>query len=132
MAGGRRVGKRLKAHLDWLTTSEAPEEVGLEALDALEREAAEEGLDPPDRAALVAAWRELGWPGPMEPLHARLLDVAGFEAALGPAFVHSPAGPAVRWPYGTWALAEHRAHVAHFIAVRRSEAALERAYREER
>lgn len=111
MAGGRRVGKRLTQYVDWLVTTEDPEAFGLEKLEELDREAREEGLEPVDRAATVAAWRDLGWPGEPEPLHDALFRFARAERLLGAAFVHGPAGPVVRWPYGTWLLVKHRVEV---------------------
>ena len=115
MAGGRGVGKRLRQYVDWLVTTEDPEAFGLAKLDELEREAAEEELEPPDRGAIVAGWRDLGWPGLPEPLHEALFRFARAERILGPAFVHGPAGPLVRWRFGSWQLTAHRAEVSRAL-----------------
>jgi hypothetical protein len=125
---GGGVGKRLTAYLDWLASVEDPSEVGLEALDRLEREAAEENLVPPDRDAVLAQWRADGWPGPLEPLHAALLEFAIHESFLGAGFVHGAAGPRIEWPFGSWLLANARTAIARARRARSKLDALSESY----
>lgn len=80
----------------------------------MEADARAEGLEPIDRAAQLAAWRESGWPGEPDPIHVLLFRHWTAEARLGGAFVYSSCGPRVRWPYGTQLLAQHLEEIARF------------------
>lgn len=64
----------------------------------------------------------------MEPLHHELLLYEAARRRLGDAAVDGSSGPIVEWPYGRWALADHRSlifeHFEKLGAIYREEARL--------
>lgn len=109
----RRVGKRLADRLRWLRETPGAETLTPEAWDAAAREAAAEGLPPPDRDEWVAHCIDEGWE-PFDDLHLDLLRYERMRGRLGDLSVEGASGPVLDWPaeWGAWSLAEHRATIA--------------------